>query len=119
MFDAEGSAGVLKVIDLGSAEFLQPNQAAARAFGTVRYCSPEMAKDVCGQRSDVWSAGVVMYQVWFVVCLLWGGGAVMAWRRLSPSSLLRTRTPHLDARAQLKSTTTHNTHPYTTKPPTI
>lgn len=63
MFDAGGSAGVLKVIDLGSAEFMQPNQLVARAFGTVRYSSPEMARDICGQRSDVWSAGVVMYQI--------------------------------------------------------
>ncbi|KAI8473120.1 MAG: kinase-like domain-containing protein [Monoraphidium minutum] len=63
MFDAGGPEGVLKVIDLGSAEFLMPEQLAARAFGTVRYSSPEMARDMCGQRSDVWSAGVVMYQM--------------------------------------------------------
>ncbi len=31
------------------------------AFGTVRYASPEMANDVCGQKADIWSAGVVMY----------------------------------------------------------
>ncbi|KIY93262.1 hypothetical protein MNEG_14700 [Monoraphidium neglectum] len=63
MFDSGGPEGVLKVIDLGSAEFLQPDQLVARAFGTVRYSSPEMARDVCGQRSDVWSAGVVIYQI--------------------------------------------------------
>ncbi|GBF92999.1 hypothetical protein Rsub_05835 [Raphidocelis subcapitata] len=63
MFDAGGSGGVLKVIDLGSAEFLHQGQLVARAFGTVRYSSPEMARDICGQGSDVWSAGVVMYQI--------------------------------------------------------
>lgn len=31
------------------------------AFGTVRYSSPEMANDICGQKSDIWSVGVVMY----------------------------------------------------------
>jgi hypothetical protein len=30
MFDAGGSGGVLKVIDLGSAEFLQPHQLVSR-----------------------------------------------------------------------------------------
>lgn len=32
------------------------------AFGTVRYSSPEMANDTgIGQKTDIWSAGVVMY----------------------------------------------------------
>lgn len=33
------------------------------AFGTVRYSSPEMARDRAGQKSDVWSAGVVVYHI--------------------------------------------------------
>ena len=36
------------------------------AFGTVRYSSPEMAADEnIGQKTDVWSAGIVMY---FMLC---------------------------------------------------
>ena len=32
------------------------------AFGTVRYSSPEMAADSgIGQKTDVWSAGALMY----------------------------------------------------------
>ena len=32
------------------------------AFGTVRYSSPEMAADTgIGQKTDVWSAGALMY----------------------------------------------------------
>ncbi len=52
-----------QVIDFGSSEFVQPGQEVARAFGTVRYCSPEMANDSAGQKSDVWSAGIVMYHM--------------------------------------------------------
>ncbi|KAG2443965.1 hypothetical protein HXX76_002304 [Chlamydomonas incerta] len=61
MFDSEGANGVLKVLDFGSSMFVQPNETVRNAFGTVRYASPEMANDVCGQKADIWSAGVVMY----------------------------------------------------------
>ncbi|KXZ51123.1 hypothetical protein GPECTOR_13g610 [Gonium pectorale] len=61
MFDSEGASGVLKVLDFGSSVFVQPNETVRNAFGTVRYASPEMANDVCGQKADIWSAGVVMY----------------------------------------------------------
>ncbi|GIL84209.1 hypothetical protein Vretifemale_12905 [Volvox reticuliferus] len=61
MFDSEGASGVLKVLDFGSSVFVQPNETVHNAFGTVRYASPEMANDVCGQKADIWSAGVVMY----------------------------------------------------------
>ncbi|EFJ51622.1 hypothetical protein VOLCADRAFT_116471 [Volvox carteri f. nagariensis] len=61
MFDSEGASGVLKVLDFGSSVFVQPNEMVRNAFGTVRYASPEMANDVCGQKADIWSAGVVMY----------------------------------------------------------
>ncbi|KAG2439835.1 hypothetical protein HYH02_010468 [Chlamydomonas schloesseri] len=61
MFDSEGANGVLKVLDFGSSVFVQPNETVRNAFGTVRYASPEMANDVCGQKADIWSAGVVMY----------------------------------------------------------
>ncbi|KAG2498443.1 hypothetical protein HYH03_003700 [Edaphochlamys debaryana] len=61
MFDSEGATGVLKVLDFGSSMFVQPNELVHNAFGTVRYASPEMANDVCGQKADIWSAGIVMY----------------------------------------------------------
>eukprot|EP00198_Chlamydomonas_reinhardtii_P004080 XP_001693416.1 predicted protein [Chlamydomonas reinhardtii] len=61
MFDSEGANGVLKVLDFGSSAFVQPNETVRNAFGTVRYASPEMANDVCGQKADIWSVGVVMY----------------------------------------------------------
>lgn len=54
---------LMQVIDLGSSEFVQPGEEVRHAFGTVRYSSPEMANDSAGQKSDLWSAGVVMYQM--------------------------------------------------------
>jgi calcium-dependent protein kinase len=63
MFDSEGANGVLKVVDLGAAEFVGAQGHVQHAFGTVRYSSPEMAREGAGQKSDVWSAGVVVYQI--------------------------------------------------------
>ncbi len=54
---------LLQVIDLGSAEFVCQGQEVPHAFGTVRYSSPEMAAHSAGPASDVWSAGIVLYQV--------------------------------------------------------
>jgi len=61
MFDADGPGGVLKVIDFGSAEWVLGAQEVRGAFGTVRYSSPEMANASAGQKTDVWSVGVVLY----------------------------------------------------------
>jgi calcium-dependent protein kinase len=61
MFDADGPGGVLKVIDFGSAEWVLGAQEVSGAFGTVRYSSPEMANASAGQKTDVWSVGVVLY----------------------------------------------------------
>ncbi|KAF8057730.1 CPK24 [Scenedesmus sp. PABB004] len=55
MFDSEGAGGVLKVIDLGSAEFVCEGEEVPHAFGTVRYSSPEMAAHSAGPASDVLS----------------------------------------------------------------
>ncbi|WIA16237.1 hypothetical protein OEZ85_012948 [Tetradesmus obliquus] len=63
MFDCEGPSGALKVIDLGSAEFVLQGEEVPHAFGTVRYSSPEMAAHSAGPASDVWSVGVVLCQV--------------------------------------------------------
>lgn len=61
VFDSGGPDGVLKVVDFGSSDFCLPHEILNDAFGTVRYCSPEMANDKPGQKTDVWSVGVVSY----------------------------------------------------------
>ena len=62
MFDNDGVNGVLKLIDFGASVHVQEQENVKDAFGTVRYSSPEMALDSgIGQKTDIWSAGVVMY----------------------------------------------------------
>ncbi len=62
MFDAEGTKGVVKVIDFGASQYVQAEETITDAFGTVRYSSPEMAADSgIGQKTDVWSVGALMY----------------------------------------------------------
>lgn len=65
-----GRDGVPKLLDFGIAKLLQPGpaaefstQTAQRAF-TLHYASPEqMLGEPAGTRSDVYSLGVVLYQV--------------------------------------------------------
>ncbi|GMH38112.1 hypothetical protein BSKO_05996 [Bryopsis sp. KO-2023] len=65
VFSEEGMDGVMKVLDFGLSVFCRPNQTHKNVFGTLGYCSPEMANDVTGQKTDVWSAGVILY---FMLC---------------------------------------------------
>eukprot|EP00210_Caulerpa_lentillifera_P006237 g5958.t1 len=53
--------GHLKVVDFGMSVFCRPHENLKNVFGTVHYCSPEMANKLCGQKTDVWSAGVLLY----------------------------------------------------------
>lgn len=53
--------GDMKVVDFGMSVFCRPHENLKNVFGTVDYCSPEMANKCCGQKTDVWSAGVLLY----------------------------------------------------------
>ena len=50
-----------KVLDFGMSVFCRPHESLRNVFGTTNYCSPEMANKWCGQKTDVWSAGVLLY----------------------------------------------------------
>lgn len=65
VFSKDGSEGQLMVLDFGLSVFCNRNETHKNVFGTLGYCSPEMANDVTGQRTDVWSAGVLLY---FMLC---------------------------------------------------
>jgi len=58
--ESEGQL-TLKVVDFGMSVFCRPHESLKNVFGTVTYCSPEMANKSCGQKTDVWSAGVILY----------------------------------------------------------
>jgi dienelactone hydrolase len=58
--------GVVKIIDFGLArqDGLSKITGADRTMGTVAYLSPEQARgDAVDQRTDLWSLGVVMYEM--------------------------------------------------------
>lgn len=61
VYSKEGESGVLKIIDFGLSVFCSSNETHKNVFGTIGYCSPEMANDVTGQKTDIWSAGILLY----------------------------------------------------------
>eukprot|EP00803_Ostreobium_quekettii_P007826 evm.model.scf_1339.1 EVM.evm.TU.scf_1339.1 scf_1339:13547-16997(+) len=61
MLSSEGAEATVKVIDFGLSFFARPGESCRNVFGTVNYCSPEMAHDATGQKTDVWSAGVMLF----------------------------------------------------------
>ena len=56
--------GTVKVTDFGIAGLAGGKQSAGEAIGSVHYISPEQAKgDYTDNRSDIYSAGVVLYEM--------------------------------------------------------
>ena len=65
-------SGRLKILDFGLAELIDPviDVEAAETVtlsmtltGTVPYMAPEQFEGMCDQRSDLWAAGVVLYEM--------------------------------------------------------
>ena len=99
--------GVVKVADFGLARAVEFDDVAARTgvmMGTVAYCPPEqISRGPCDQRSDVYSAGVVLFEL-LTGHAPFAGDSPMAiayqhvhGRVPAPSSRVATVPPELDA----------------------
>jgi serine/threonine-protein kinase len=65
-------SGTLKILDFGLAEMFDPNKDIASVetitinmtlTGTVPYMAPEQFTGISDQRTDIWSAGAVLYEM--------------------------------------------------------
>ncbi|MGA7315196.1 MAG: protein kinase [Silvibacterium sp.] len=56
--------GLAKVLDFGVAQLVgRENRGATQVGGTIPYMSPEQASGRIDERSDLWSVGVVLYEM--------------------------------------------------------
>jgi serine/threonine-protein kinase len=99
--------GVVKVADFGLARAVEFDDVAARTgvmMGTVAYCPPEqISRGPCDQRSDVYSAGVVLFELLTGQAPFAGDSSMaIAYQHVhgrvpAPSSRVATVPPELDA----------------------
>ncbi|HEX7321295.1 MAG TPA: UvrD-helicase domain-containing protein [bacterium] len=57
------SDGAIKITDFGLARFIKSGSIAASTAGTPIYMAPETWKGTCTSKSDVWSIGVILYEL--------------------------------------------------------
>ena len=59
----EGSedGNLIKIIDFGLSQIIQPDKKLRSKVGTAYYVSPEILKGVYTEKCDIWSAGVILY----------------------------------------------------------
>ncbi|CAK83286.1 unnamed protein product (macronuclear) [Paramecium tetraurelia] len=53
----------LKIIDFGTSRRIQENQFLTKKLGTPYYIAPEVLKKKYNEKCDVWSCGVILYQM--------------------------------------------------------
>ncbi|GMH43343.1 hypothetical protein BSKO_11265 [Bryopsis sp. KO-2023] len=63
LFLDESEGAPLKAIDFGLADYCSKDDVLMERCGTPIYIAPEVLKRRYGQESDLWSAGVIAYQI--------------------------------------------------------
>jgi len=63
LFERPGDGSPLKATDFGLAGLIKPGERLARRCGTPSYMAPEVINRNYGEEADVWSCGVVAYQL--------------------------------------------------------
>ncbi|KAF5831241.1 kinase-like domain-containing protein [Dunaliella salina] len=63
LFQDESPSSPLKMIDFGIAEYCAPHQQLHDRAGTALYCAPELLRGNYSFKADVWSAGVIAYEL--------------------------------------------------------
>ncbi|KAM3145950.1 hypothetical protein pb186bvf_001928 [Paramecium bursaria] len=63
MLTNKSNNDVIKIIDFGTAKFLNPSQKLNQKLGTLYYMAPEVFKSGFDYKVDVWSIGVILFQM--------------------------------------------------------
>eukprot|EP00826_Nyctotherus_ovalis_P048980 TRINITY_DN5843_c0_g1_i14.p1 TRINITY_DN5843_c0_g1~~TRINITY_DN5843_c0_g1_i14.p1 ORF type:complete len:482 (-),score=166.20 TRINITY_DN5843_c0_g1_i14:125-1570(-) len=63
LLDSAGLSGIIKVIDFGTAQIFRPGANITGRSGTSQYVAPEVLKNSYNSKCDVWSAGVLLYEL--------------------------------------------------------
>jgi calcium-dependent protein kinase len=63
LFEREEEGSPLKATDFGLAGLMKPGERLTRRCGTPSYMAPEVINRNYGEEADVWSCGVVSYQL--------------------------------------------------------
>ena len=63
LLDKSGLEGIIKIIDFGMAEIFKPGGKMVGQSGTSYYVAPEVIKGSYNNKCDMWSSGVLMYEL--------------------------------------------------------
>ena len=57
-------SNIIKIIDLGLAKILSPNESMTEGTGTLNYCSPEiLLRSPYNKEIDIWALGIILYHM--------------------------------------------------------
>lgn len=63
LLENDSETATLKVCDFGFSKFIKPGERLTKALGTVDYVSPEVLVGDYNEKCDIWSVGVIAYEL--------------------------------------------------------